>query len=254
VVGGDQLLAAVCTLLDETARSSTATCFCTAAKLISYRVARADTDGVCVSDRAKMSRRVPSAKARNSRLSVSSLSIRCTTIWLYVITSPGRFCKGVFAGLQSCGAERAHDDVSSARSMSSVAYRQGDAEAATQRDYGKAIGRHGADVCAGELANHQLCMRRVVGTRLARTFQCQSVNGQHSHLPRQDQPRQGRATAPAAMGACAEIQPRHVTTIHAVCRTKKPRLSGIAGHPPNSERLERIIPYGNRHAAAALQH
>src|SRR5262249_49487975 len=66
------------------ARSSTATCFCTAAKLISYRAARSDTDGVSVSDRARMSRRVPSAKARKSWLSDSSLSFRNTTIWLYV--------------------------------------------------------------------------------------------------------------------------------------------------------------------------
>src|SRR5450755_4080870 len=66
------------------ARSSTATCFCTAAKLISYRAARSDTDGVSVSDRAKMSRRVPSAKARKSWLSDSSLSFRSTTMWLYV--------------------------------------------------------------------------------------------------------------------------------------------------------------------------
>src|SRR5450755_1305514 len=66
------------------ARSSTATCFCTAAKLISYRSARSDTDGVSVSDRAKMPRRVPSAKARKSWLSDSSLSFLPTTIWLYV--------------------------------------------------------------------------------------------------------------------------------------------------------------------------
>src|SRR5262245_40548549 len=66
------------------ARSSTATCFCTAAKLISYRAARSDTDGVSVSDRARMSRRVPSAKARNSWLIASSLSFLRTTIWLYV--------------------------------------------------------------------------------------------------------------------------------------------------------------------------
>src|SRR5215471_905524 len=66
------------------ARSSTATCFCTAAKLMSYRAASSDTDGVSMSDRARMSRRVPSARARNSWLIASSLSRLRTTIWLYV--------------------------------------------------------------------------------------------------------------------------------------------------------------------------
>src|SRR4029450_12736871 len=82
------------------ARSSTATCFCTAAKLISYRAARLDTDGVSVSDRAKMSRRVPSAKARKSWLSDSSLSLRGTTIWLYVNLARS-LLQGVFAAVLS---------------------------------------------------------------------------------------------------------------------------------------------------------
>src|SRR5207302_8515878 len=56
--------------------------------IIACRAASSDTDGVSVSDRARMSRRVPSAKARKSWLSDSSLSFSYTTIWLYI--SPAR--------------------------------------------------------------------------------------------------------------------------------------------------------------------
>src|SRR5262249_37102060 len=52
-------------------------------------------DGVSVSDRAKMSRRVPSAKARKSWLSDASLSFLRTTIWLYV-NHVRSFLQGVF--------------------------------------------------------------------------------------------------------------------------------------------------------------
>src|SRR5262245_6534605 len=77
------------------ARSSTATCFCTAAKLISYRAARADTDGVAVSDRTRMSRRVPSARARKSWLSPSSLSLGRTTLWLSALRRSTAFARGL---------------------------------------------------------------------------------------------------------------------------------------------------------------
>src|SRR5690606_11486724 len=67
-------------LVTRPASSSTATCFCTAAKLIGYSRASPDTEYSWVIVRRTMSRRVASARARNIRSSDSeSLP---TTIWL----------------------------------------------------------------------------------------------------------------------------------------------------------------------------
>src|SRR5262249_18135657 len=75
---------------------------------IAYRAARSDTDGVSVSDRAKMSRRVPSAKARKSWLSACSLPFLRTTIWLYINLTRS-LLQGVFRDVRSLGWQHVED-------------------------------------------------------------------------------------------------------------------------------------------------
>src|SRR5690606_22847908 len=75
-------------LVTRPARSSTATCFCTAAKLMGYASASFETESSPATERRRMSRRVASASAWNRSSSACWLAAGwlglSTTIWLYV--------------------------------------------------------------------------------------------------------------------------------------------------------------------------
>jgi hypothetical protein len=75
-------------LVTRCARSSTATCFCTAAKLMSWCRARVETEASSRRTRVTMSRRVASERAAKI-WSVASRSACRVTMWLYVARHVG---------------------------------------------------------------------------------------------------------------------------------------------------------------------
>src|SRR3954468_19582423 len=105
-------------LATRPARSSTATCFWTAAKLIGYASASRDTDGASIAQRRRMSRRVGSARP------LKSWSRLATTTWLYVSAAARGVPSVYLAG--PLGVVARHEGVARRRPCEALALAESD--------------------------------------------------------------------------------------------------------------------------------